>query len=383
MLPIPGNIEMKIVKSGSMEPAIPTGSIVVVKPETIYREGDVITFGKDTKTDIPTTHRIVALNNDGTYTVKGDANEEEDENHVSRGTVIGKVIFHLPYAGYVLDFARQPIGFMLLIAVPAGLVIMEEVLTIFKETRRWMKKRDDDEEPSSGGHSESLGAHLKKVYVRRRAMDEIFIPCIVQPWAGRPSRFARFFHSDAYGTSTVLTVGLIFTATLFSGASGGTVSYFQDIEKSMGNIFGAGQRWADEAEAELLAQQEKLLSFSALSLSEDAPPEIPCPEQAGEGDECLPAEGPPVEPPVEPEGAVLGTESAPEPEETTPPVEETTAPSEEPENTPEDPVADPDVSQTAPIETLPPAEPPADDPPQPAVPSETTESPPAEPPLNP
>src|SRR6185436_8586114 len=88
MLPIPGNIEVKIVKSGSMEPAIPTGSIVVVKPEHLYRKGDVITFGKDTKTDVPTTHRIIALNDDGTYTVKGDANEEADPNPVPRSTVI-------------------------------------------------------------------------------------------------------------------------------------------------------------------------------------------------------------------------------------------------------------------------------------------------------
>src|SRR3990167_3351690 len=76
MLPIPGNIEVKIVKSGSMEPAIPTGSVVMVRPSVSYAVGDVITFGKDTKTDIPTTHRIVAMNADNTFTVKGDANEE-------------------------------------------------------------------------------------------------------------------------------------------------------------------------------------------------------------------------------------------------------------------------------------------------------------------
>src|SRR3989338_8215020 len=58
LLPIKGNIEIKIVKSGSMEPAIKTGSIVVIKPASLYGVGDVITFGEDSRTTYPTTHRI-------------------------------------------------------------------------------------------------------------------------------------------------------------------------------------------------------------------------------------------------------------------------------------------------------------------------------------
>jgi signal peptidase I len=81
MLPIPGNYEVKIVKSGSMEPAIHTGSVVVVKPEASYKQGDVITFGKDTKTQVPTTHRIVDTQvKSGImhYITKGDANNAPD-----------------------------------------------------------------------------------------------------------------------------------------------------------------------------------------------------------------------------------------------------------------------------------------------------------------
>jgi hypothetical protein len=300
---------------------------------------DVITFGEDTKTSIPTTHRILAINSDGTYTTKGDANEEEDVEKVARRDVIGKVIFSLPYGGYVLDFARQPIGFVLLIAVPAGLVILEELLTIGKETRKWMKRRrrDDDESDGGGGMPvESLGTHLKKIYERRHRMDDIFVPRVVTS-VSSPSRFARFMHSDAYGTSTALTVGLVFASTLFTGASGGTMSYFQDIEKSVGNIFGAGLRWEEEALAELAAKQAELALLAAAALSIE---ETPC-----EGEDCAP---PP--PPQSPEGAVLGVEDTqeeqsetPEPQPEAPPAEETPpadlppAPEESPEP-PADPV---------------------------------------------
>lgn len=143
LMPIPGNIEIKIVKSGSMEPSIPVGSIVVVKPAATYVAGDVITFGKDSGREIPTTHRIANIQTESgstLYTTKGDANEEADSEQILRDDIIGKVFVHVPYAGYVLDFARQPIGFSLLIGVPAALIILEELLSIFKETRKLFVK---------------------------------------------------------------------------------------------------------------------------------------------------------------------------------------------------------------------------------------------------
>jgi signal peptidase len=165
LLPIPGNVEVKIVKSGSMEPAIKTGSVVVVKPAGAYAEGDVITFGQERGEQIPTTHRIVSvvtenaerrgLNADSTrngeagqvfYLTKGDANEEADNVRIAASEVVGKVIFTVPYAGYVLDFARKPIGFTLMIGVPAAVIILDELSRIFKEVAGMRRKRRETHE---------------------------------------------------------------------------------------------------------------------------------------------------------------------------------------------------------------------------------------------
>ena len=164
LLPIPGNVQVKIVKSGSMEPAIRTGGIVVVKPSATYQVGDVITFGADTGTQIPTTHRIVSVDGDFSHTfymTKGDANEEEDNVRVAQNDVVGKVVFSLPYAGYVLDFARQPIGFTLMIGIPAGIIILDEMARIWREVRgmritgiqKKQKSKKEDEEPEEEGVS--------------------------------------------------------------------------------------------------------------------------------------------------------------------------------------------------------------------------------------
>jgi signal peptidase len=148
LLPIPGNIEIKIVKSGSMEPFIKTGSIVIVKPEQSYKVGDVVTFGEDTQRQIPTTHRIVSAREENGHTIfstKGDANEEADPNEVGAEFVIGKVVTSVPYAGYLLDFARKPVGFILLIAVPAAFIILDESIRIGKEIIALRRKRRNNE----------------------------------------------------------------------------------------------------------------------------------------------------------------------------------------------------------------------------------------------
>ena len=99
--------EVKVVKSGSMEPAIPTGAIVVIAGETTatYNVGDVITFGEDTGRAIPITHRVVEASGAGrsaVYYTKGDANQERDPEPVRGYEVIGKVVFSVPMLGLSL-----------------------------------------------------------------------------------------------------------------------------------------------------------------------------------------------------------------------------------------------------------------------------------------
>lgn len=173
MLPIPGNVEVKIVKSGSMEPTIPTGSVVIVAPATQYVANDVVTFGKDTKAEIPTTHRIISVNpstSSGlvTYVTKGDANEEQDPTPVARSEVIGKVWAHVPYMGYVLDFARQPWGFTFMIGIPAALIIFDELFRIGREVSV-LRRRKRDEEDVTEAFREAEGVPRSGPHVARTA----------------------------------------------------------------------------------------------------------------------------------------------------------------------------------------------------------------------
>ena len=146
IIPVPGNFKVLTVLSGSMEPAIKTGSVVFVKPahstgsgQADYKIGDIITFGDQEGSEALTTHRIVEIEiEDGKtlYTVKGDANNAADTRKVPSENVVGKTLFSIPFLGYLLNFAKQPIGFILLIWVPAIIIIWEEIEKIRKELKR-------------------------------------------------------------------------------------------------------------------------------------------------------------------------------------------------------------------------------------------------------
>lgn len=143
ILPIPGNYRVLSVLSGSMEPAIHTGSVVIVAPAEDYKIGEVITFGEISKTKTPTTHRIndiKVVNDKPVYITKGDANNAPDNKEVAASEVKGKVLFSIPYLGFALNFVKQPIGFALVIIVPAILIIWEEAKKIFHEITRGKKK---------------------------------------------------------------------------------------------------------------------------------------------------------------------------------------------------------------------------------------------------
>ena len=104
-----------VVLSGSMEPEIPTGSVVVVdgrKKE--WNPGDVITYRRG---NMVVTHRIVEKSEEGYYT-KGDANAEEDAGIVLEKQVIGNVIVALPWLGFGIIWLRQR-GTLFFLAVGA------------------------------------------------------------------------------------------------------------------------------------------------------------------------------------------------------------------------------------------------------------------------
>jgi len=69
-----------VVESGSMQPRIDVGDIVLAAPESDPENllGRVTVFDNPDLPGSTKTHRVIALNDDGTMTTKGDANPNAD-----------------------------------------------------------------------------------------------------------------------------------------------------------------------------------------------------------------------------------------------------------------------------------------------------------------
>lgn len=151
-LPVTGNFKVLIVQSGSMQPSIQTGGIVVVKPMESYAVGDVITFAAGAGDKRTVTHRIAEVKEENgrtTFVTKGDANDGKDSQEVPLSRVIGKVLFDIPYLGYAVAAAKTPYGFIFLIVVPATIIIFDEVKKIIYEIKKIRKK-----DPAGGAEPE-------------------------------------------------------------------------------------------------------------------------------------------------------------------------------------------------------------------------------------
>jgi len=131
--------QIMVVKSGSMEPAIRTGSIILVTPVKNYNIGDIITFKNVDDAEDSITHRIKdveVIEGKMVYITKGDANESIDIRKVYETEIIGQTIFRVPYMGYIIEFSRKPIGLLIIILVPGLIIMIDEGKKIFKEIKK-------------------------------------------------------------------------------------------------------------------------------------------------------------------------------------------------------------------------------------------------------
>lgn len=90
----------EFVDSWSFPKGLNVGDIAFVARGE-YEVGDVIVYRAEGY-KLPIIHRIVALNEDGTFQTKGDNNvgQLKFELKVEKEQIHGKVIFALPYVGY-------------------------------------------------------------------------------------------------------------------------------------------------------------------------------------------------------------------------------------------------------------------------------------------
>lgn len=136
-----------VVLTGSMEPSIEPGDVVLVAETDIdeVQVGDVVTFNPHPGVEKTYTHRVVDITHDkrGTVlTTKGDANERPDPMQVDDAMLVGTVEHRIPTLGKAIAALQGPL-------TPLTLVVLS-ILTAGYEITNLLEHAEADEGDPDG-----------------------------------------------------------------------------------------------------------------------------------------------------------------------------------------------------------------------------------------
>lgn len=130
------------VSTGSMEPAYPVGTLVIVQPVAFdeLSGGDVITFKSG---GAVVTHRVTAIETDDRLIhTKGDNNNTEDFAPVPYENVIGRVVYGVARVGCIVLFAKTRRG----IIVCSGII----AVIFFSQVIAGSLEKDENDDGEDG-----------------------------------------------------------------------------------------------------------------------------------------------------------------------------------------------------------------------------------------
>jgi signal peptidase I len=127
-MPKIAGISHVVVVTGSMEPAVMPGDLLVVKAKAAYEIGDVVTFRSGASL---VTHRIVR-EQDGGFITRGDSNNTDDAP-IDAGQIEGAMVFRIPHLGRVSLALRSHAGMGLVVLAGAVLIVAPVVVGWLRE----------------------------------------------------------------------------------------------------------------------------------------------------------------------------------------------------------------------------------------------------------
>lgn len=138
------------VTTGSMEPAIPTNSLIVTHTTdpAELEPGDIITFySRDPMLNgAVNTHRIVSVTQeDGQYvfSTRGDANNVDDRYDTQEDDLIGQVVFSSYFLGILVRLLANPLIFIPVILLPLAVLLLRNFWHTISLARQIAKKEEE------------------------------------------------------------------------------------------------------------------------------------------------------------------------------------------------------------------------------------------------
>jgi signal peptidase I len=231
MLPVLAGMSPRVILSGSMEPRIHVGDVIVtreVPPETLTK-GQVITVRDPDHHDRTRTHRLLRRAADGTIVTKGDANPQADSSHVSNADVLGLGVLRVPFVGRPAYWVAEHNW----LALGATAILLGWVGTsAFAATRR--EQAVDDIAPPTSGPTPGGGAGTSRRTRRVRQAAAVAAATAVVVGAAVAPAQAAFTRKAASPTSTLSAAASFHQYR--STVLGDTPSFFWRLDETSGTV---------------------------------------------------------------------------------------------------------------------------------------------------
>ncbi|WP_258060888.1 S26 family signal peptidase [Arthrobacter sp. 4R501] len=214
-----------VVQSGSMEPHISAGDVVLAAafgPDQKVPVGGVVEFTSSAEAEpsgVETTrlHRIVAESPDGTFVTAGDANAQADSTPLARGQITGQARLLVPSIG--LPGLWLGLGNLPALALWSVLTLLAVVAALFgARPAEQAEQTDDGGTPPPAHRTESPGTKSQQAKANRNTS-------------------LRLRTGSALGVVAALAALVLAGAAVFSSAA------FTASTANATNSFGAAADW--------------------------------------------------------------------------------------------------------------------------------------------
>ncbi|MFT4294500.1 MAG: signal peptidase I [Micropruina sp.] len=134
------------VRSSSMEPVLPAGTLIVVRPTELADlvPGKVLTYqlrsGEPTLVTHRITQRMLLADGSPVFMTKGDANAQPDLAPVTPVQVRGTVWYAIPYLGWVAALLTGDVRTIVISVVVGGLLLYAAWMFISAARDRFAKR---------------------------------------------------------------------------------------------------------------------------------------------------------------------------------------------------------------------------------------------------
>ncbi len=147
-MPMPFGYGASVVLSGSMEPSLNVGDLVVIRRTGQVQPGDVVVYQSE---NLLVIHRVISVTEDAIVT-QGDANNVSDDP-ITPEDVKGVMVLAIPGVGTAVLALKKP---------PVTLALLLAALLLNERAFRRERKEQDQELDDLKAELRSLAEEMKK-----------------------------------------------------------------------------------------------------------------------------------------------------------------------------------------------------------------------------